>query len=94
MGALCLQFLHYRHRVGYARAFDDLVSVQNQRFRVAAFFIGNIPMLKNILVFLLDAPIVGKEDIEALDFCEDSGTCAAFSSSQYYYSGHELSDFQ
>ena len=58
VGSLGLQFPDYRHGVGNAGTFDNLVSVEDQGFRMPSLLVGNLPFFQGLLVLVLNLPVV------------------------------------
>ena len=73
---------HDGRRVGYARALDDLVGVEDLGLRVMALFKGNTTLEQHRLVFLGDRAAVGDEHVEALRPGQHRGSHATLARAQ------------
>ena len=81
MRVLSHQFLHHRSLFWDARAFDDLVGIQDFLLGVMTFLPFDLMVVKQFLVLVLDRRSVRYENIETFFLCQYGGSCTALAGS-------------
>ena len=86
-------FPHYGGRFGDPWRLDDLVCRKDAFLGVAAFLVGNLPLVELGFVAVGDLPHIGEEYVELFLFGEDRGAVTADASAQDCYLFHDYRIF-
>ena len=70
-------FLNHWRLVGYSRALDDFVGIEDFLLRMLFLFPLNVVVVEQFLIFVLNFSEVGHEDLKSLLLCENGSSCSA-----------------